>query len=52
MIARALARLLPRGEASLDSLAGKRVRVRGMIEASGGALIRLGEAGDIEVLGR
>ncbi|MEO8668130.1 MAG: thermonuclease family protein [Bauldia sp.] len=52
MIATGLARPGGRGEASLESLAGKRIRVRGVIEASGGALIRLGEWGDIEVLGR
>jgi hypothetical protein len=34
----------------VDGLVGRRVRVRGVIEASGGPAIRLGDPGDLEFL--
>lgn len=46
----AVAKSLAAAGIDVDQLAGKRVVVRGMIEASGGPAIRIGEATDIEVL--
>ncbi len=51
MIAPAEAKALRAAGFDIDSLPGKRVLVRGMIEASGGPAIRLGDPTDIEVLG-
>jgi hypothetical protein len=42
--------LIARGVA-VDSLTGKRIRVRGVIEANGGPAIRLNDAAEIEVIG-
>jgi micrococcal nuclease len=50
MIAPAEAKALAAAGMGIDGLAGKRVLVRGMIEASGGPAIRLGDPTDIEVL--
>ena len=36
---------------STDTMVGKRVRVRGTIEESGGPAIRLSDPGEIEILG-
>lgn len=45
------ARRLAESGRSTDTMAGKRVRVRGIIEESGGPAIRLNDPGEIEILG-
>jgi endonuclease YncB( thermonuclease family) len=52
MVAPALASIVAGGESSIDSLAGKRLRVRGVVEENGGALIRVSDPSGIEVLER
>jgi endonuclease YncB( thermonuclease family) len=47
----AFARTLATAGIEVDALAGKRVLVRGMIEASGGPAIRVADPSDIEILG-
>jgi micrococcal nuclease len=51
LVAPAVAKNLAAEGLDLTALADKRVVVRGMIEASGGPAVRLGDATDIEVLG-
>jgi endonuclease YncB( thermonuclease family) len=51
MVTPAMARGLAAAGMDMDSLPGKRVVVRGMIEASGGPAIRLADPADIEVIG-
>jgi hypothetical protein len=51
MIAPAMVGDLAAAGIDVETLAGKRVLVRGMIEDSGGPAIRLGDPTDIEVLG-
>jgi endonuclease YncB( thermonuclease family) len=48
--ASAVTRLADSGRAT-DTMIGKRVRVRGIIEESGGPAIRLNDPGEIEILG-
>jgi micrococcal nuclease len=50
MMTPAAAKTLATAGIEVDALAGKRVLVRGMIEASGGPAIRLAEPTDIEIL--
>ncbi len=49
MVSNAMARALP---LPADALKGRRIRVRGVIEASGGPAIRLGAPDEIELLDR
>jgi hypothetical protein len=51
MVTPAMARGLAAAGMDMDSLPGKRVVVRGMIEPSGGPAIRLADPADIEVIG-
>ena len=50
MMTPATAKALASAEIDVDSLVGKRVLVRGMVEASGGPAIRLADPTDIEIL--
>ena len=51
LVAAPAARHLAESGRSTDMMAGKRVRVRGIIEERGGPAIRLSDAGEIEILG-
>ena len=50
MLGPAVAGALAEAGVEVDGLVGRRVRVRGVIEASGGPAIRLGDPGDLEFL--
>jgi hypothetical protein len=51
LLTMATVRSLATAGIEVDALAGKRVLVRGMIEASGGPAIRVADPTDIEILG-
>jgi endonuclease YncB( thermonuclease family) len=51
LVGASAARRLAESGRSTDTMIGKRVRVRGIIEDSGGPAIRLSDPGEIEILG-
>lgn len=51
LVGRSVATRLADSGSATDTMTGKRVRVRGIIEESGGPAIRLNDPGEIEILG-